>query len=142
MGNGKRVHPVMVGHIPIPLLHVQNKSCQRLAFDHEIINETQILEHLDNVAGRLREYDLARCEREVGKLRMQMRALAQRQIGHVLVAHVHVVHHQFVAQLAPGLRVLHFLVHQTVHDGDAAVDAEGVRHLFVEVVEVSVDFVA
>ena len=46
-------------------------------------------------------------------------------------AHLHVVHHELVGELAPVLRVHHLLVHQAVDDGDAAVGAERLRHLLV-----------
>ena len=44
-------------------------------------------------------------------------------------AHLHVVHHELVGELAPVLRVHHLLVHQAVDDGDAAVRAERLRDL-------------
>ena len=44
-------------------------------------------------------------------------------------AHLHVVHHELVGELAPVLRVDHLLVHQAVDDGDAAVRAERLRDL-------------
>ena len=44
-------------------------------------------------------------------------------------AHLHVVHHELVGELAPVLGVDHLLVHQAVDDGDAAVRAERLRDL-------------
>lgn len=52
------------------------------------------------------------------------------------------VHHQLVRQSTSGLSVLDLFVDQTVHYGNAAVDAEGICHLLVEVVKVAAFFVA
>lgn len=45
------------------------------------------------------------------------------------------IHHQLVRQLTSSLCVLDLLVDQTVHDRNTAIDAESVRYLLVEIVE-------
>ena len=50
-------------------------------------------------------------------------------------AYLHVIHHQFVAELGPVLGIRHLLVHQGVQDRQAAVGAERGGHLFIELCE-------
>ena len=49
--------------------------------------------------------------------------------------YLHVVHHEFVGQLAPVLGVHHLLVHEAVEDGEAAVGAERQSNVLVETTE-------
>lgn len=50
--------------------------------------------------------------------------------------YLHVIHHEFIAKLAPVLRVSDFLKHEAVHNGDTAVSTEGQGNLLIKVTEV------